>query len=104
LSFGLSIVQIVAGEEQQQKLHNDSDSSLFGNVFVICWSETSSAGAKVNSKHCSLSLQICYLQEYPLERYIRDTRLHQILGGTLEIMRLIVSRRLLSMADPEAIL
>jgi hypothetical protein len=43
------------------------------------------------------------MREYPLERYIRDTRVHQILEGTNEIMRLIISRRLLSMADVEQI-
>jgi alkylation response protein AidB-like acyl-CoA dehydrogenase len=56
---------------------------------------------------CNEALQLHggygYMQEYPLERYIRDTRVHQILEGTNEIMRLIVSRRLLTMADPEAI-
>ncbi|MCB1691914.1 MAG: acyl-CoA dehydrogenase family protein [Pseudomonadales bacterium] len=49
---------------------------------------------------CNDALQIHggygYMQEYPLERYIRDTRVHQILEGTNEIMRLIVARRLLS--------
>ncbi|HFK2127434.1 TPA: acyl-CoA dehydrogenase family protein, partial [Pseudomonas aeruginosa] len=32
---------------------------------------------------------------YPLERWVRDTRVHQILEGTNEIMRVIVARRLL---------
>ena len=36
-----------------------------------------------------------YLRDYPLERYLRDVRVHQILEGTNEIMRLIVSRALL---------
>eukprot|EP01017_Pseudomicrothorax_dubius_P038785 TRINITY_DN5865_c0_g1_i3.p1 TRINITY_DN5865_c0_g1~~TRINITY_DN5865_c0_g1_i3.p1 ORF type:complete len:450 (-),score=97.89 TRINITY_DN5865_c0_g1_i3:119-1414(-) len=36
-----------------------------------------------------------YLNEYPLERLVRDLRVHQILEGTNEIMRLIISRRLL---------
>ena len=31
----------------------------------------------------------------PLERYMRDARVHQILEGTNEIMRVIVARRLL---------
>ncbi|MDP7577074.1 MAG: acyl-CoA dehydrogenase family protein [Pseudomonadales bacterium] len=56
---------------------------------------------------CNEALQIHggygYMQEYPLERYIRDTRVHQILEGTNEIMRMIISRRLLSVADVEAI-
>jgi alkylation response protein AidB-like acyl-CoA dehydrogenase len=36
-----------------------------------------------------------YIREYPVERYLRDLRVHQILEGTNEIMRVIVSRRLL---------
>ena len=30
-----------------------------------------------------------------MERYVRDTRVHQILEGTNEIMRVIIGRRLL---------
>ncbi len=48
---------------------------------------------------CNDALQIHggygYIREYPLERYLRDTRVHQILEGTSEIMRVIVARRLL---------
>ncbi|HUH40570.1 MAG TPA: acyl-CoA dehydrogenase family protein, partial [Castellaniella sp.] len=36
-----------------------------------------------------------YLKDYPLERLVRDTRVHQILEGTNEIMRLIVARQVL---------
>ncbi len=36
-----------------------------------------------------------YLRDYPIERVLRDVRVHQILEGTNEIMRLIVSRQLL---------
>ncbi|WP_419536070.1 acyl-CoA dehydrogenase family protein [Endozoicomonas sp.] len=49
---------------------------------------------------CNEALQIHggygYIKEYPLERHVRDNRVHQILEGTNEIMRLIVARRLLS--------
>lgn len=36
-----------------------------------------------------------YTREFPLERLLRDLRVHRILEGTNEVMRLIVSRRLL---------
>ena len=36
-----------------------------------------------------------YLRDHPIERVLRDLRLHQILEGTNEVMQLIVSRDLL---------
>jgi len=36
-----------------------------------------------------------YIKEYPMERYVRDNRVHRILEGTNEIMRVIVARRVL---------
>ena len=48
---------------------------------------------------CNQALQIHggygYIREYPLERLLRDARVHQILEGTNEIMRVIVARRML---------
>jgi hypothetical protein len=56
---------------------------------------------------CNEALQIHggygYIREYPLERYLRDARVHQILEGTNEIMRVIVARRLLQDHAPETI-
>lgn len=60
----------------------------------------------VGFKVCNEALQLHggygYIKEYPLERHVRDVRVHQILEGTNEIMRVIIARRLL--ADERSVL
>lgn len=54
----------------------------------------------VGFKICDQALQLYggygYIKEYPMERHFRDVRVHQILEGTNEIMRLIIARRMLA--------
>lgn len=61
------------------------------------------AGFKV----CNDALQLLggygYLREYPMERYVRDTRAHQILEGTNQIMRVIISQRMMMAGALEVI-
>ena len=56
---------------------------------------------------CNEALQLHggygYIREYPLERLLRDARVHQILEGTNEIMRVIIARRMLESDAPDAI-
>ena len=56
---------------------------------------------------CNEALQIFggygYIQEYPLERHVRDVRVHQILEGTNEIMKMIIGRRMI-MEDAASII
>ncbi len=53
-------------------------------------------GFKVVNEALQLHGGYGYIKEYPIERYLRDLRVHQILEGTNEIMRVIISRHLLS--------
>merc|ERR1712166_1728952 len=66
---------------------------------------TAAAMAKVLATETSF--QVCdealqlhggygYLKEYPIERYLRDVRVHRILEGTNEVMRMIISRGVLA--------
>jgi len=52
-------------------------------------------GFKVVNEALQLHGGYGYLRDYPIERYLRDVRVHQILEGTNEIMRLIIARDLL---------
>lgn len=52
-------------------------------------------GFKVANEALQLFGGYGYIKEYPLERYLRDNRVHQILEGTNEIMRVIIARKLL---------
>ena len=49
---------------------------------------------------CNEALQLHggygYLAEYQIERFVRDVRVHQILEGTNEVMRVVISRSLLA--------
>lgn len=52
------------------------------------------AGFQVANDALQLHGGYGYLQDYPLERLVRDLRVHQILEGTNEIMRVIIAREM----------
>jgi alkylation response protein AidB-like acyl-CoA dehydrogenase len=53
------------------------------------------AGFEVANQALQLHGGYGYLKDYPLERIVRDLRVHQILEGANEIMRVIIARELL---------
>jgi alkylation response protein AidB-like acyl-CoA dehydrogenase len=53
------------------------------------------AGFHVANEALQLHGGYGYLKDFPVERYLRDVRVHQILEGTNEIMRVIIARHLL---------
>jgi alkylation response protein AidB-like acyl-CoA dehydrogenase len=52
------------------------------------------AGFEVANQALQLHGGYGYLRDFPLERIVRDLRVHQILEGTNEIMRVIIAREL----------
>lgn len=55
----------------------------------------SDIGFKIANEALQLHGGYGYIKEYQIERLVRDLRVHQILEGTNEIMKLIISRKLL---------
>jgi hypothetical protein len=51
-------------------------------------------GSKIANDALQLFGGYGYLKDFPAERHVRDLRVHQILEGTNEIMRVIVSREM----------
>ena len=54
------------------------------------------AGFEVCNEALQLHGGYGYLRDHAIERYLRDLRVHQILEGTNEIMRVVIARRLLA--------
>ncbi len=52
------------------------------------------AGFRIANEALQLHGGYGYLKDFPAERHVRDLRVHQILEGTNEIMRVIVAREL----------
>ena len=71
---------------------NDSEATIYSAM-------AKRIATDVGFNVCNEALQIFggygYIQEYPLERYVRDVRVHQILEGTNEIMKMIIGRRMI---------
>jgi alkylation response protein AidB-like acyl-CoA dehydrogenase len=61
------------------------------------------AGFKVCNEAMQLHGGYGYLRDFPIERFFRDARVHQILEGTNEVMRVIIARRLLQPNGTESL-
>ena len=53
------------------------------------------SGSEIVNKALQLFGGYGYLKDYPIERFWRDLRVHSILEGTNQVMRMIVGRDLL---------
>jgi alkylation response protein AidB-like acyl-CoA dehydrogenase len=109
--FGKALAQFQA---LQFKLADMATSLEAARLMVYAAAARLDAGDPDATLHCAMAkrfaadacFEVCndalqlhggygYLMDFPIERYMRDARVHQILEGTSEIMRAIISRKLL---------
>ena len=70
---------------------NDPDKTKFAAMAKRLATDT---GSSVVDRALQLHGGYGYLQDYPIERFWRDLRVHSILEGTNQVMRMIVGREL----------
>ncbi len=70
---------------------NASDKTPFAAMAKLMATE---AGSAIVNNALQLHGGYGYLMDYPVERFLRDLRVHQILEGTSEIMRYVIGRSL----------
>ena len=70
----------------------DADATMF---CAMAKRFATDAGFQVANEALQLHGGYGYIRDYPIERIVRDLRVHQILEGTNEVMRVIIARNLL---------
>jgi len=78
-----------AAQKLSQGAHDATQAAAMAKRFAT------DAGFRIVNEALQLHGGYGYLMDYPIERVLRDLRVHQILEGTNEIMRMIIARRLL---------
>lgn len=73
----------------------DSDDAEASTYCAMAKRFATDAGFRICNEALQLHGGYGYIREYPMERHVRDVRVHQILEGTNEIMNMIIGRRML---------
>ena len=76
----------------QKVTENAPDKTQFAAMAKL---HATDAGSKVANDALQLHGGYGYLMDYPIERFVRDLRVHEILEGTNQIMRVVIGRSLL---------
>jgi alkylation response protein AidB-like acyl-CoA dehydrogenase len=83
------VMLYAAASKLDRKTHDASKWSAMAKRFVT------DTGFQVANEALQVLGGYGYLQEYGVEKLVRDLRVHQILEGTNEIMRVIIARHLI---------
>jgi len=77
----------------QKVSDNAADKTRFAAMAKL---KATDAGFRIANDALQLHGGYGYLMDYPIERFLRDLRVHQILEGTNQVMRMIIGRDLLA--------
>ena len=58
--------------------------------------QSTETGSKVVNDALQLHGGYGFLMDFPIERFLRDLRVHEILEGTSQIMRFVIGREMVS--------
>ena len=84
----------VRGSVLEGAIGHDNAEEVLKCALIMAKRFATDAGFQVANDALQLHGGYGYLQDYPLERIVRDLRVHQILEGTNEIMRVIIAREM----------
>jgi acyl-CoA dehydrogenase len=77
----------------QKVSENAPDKTEYAAMAKLKATET---GSRIANDALQLHGGYGYLMDYPIERFMRDLRVHEILEGTNQIMRMVIGRKLVS--------
>jgi alkylation response protein AidB-like acyl-CoA dehydrogenase len=75
----------------QKVSENAADKTEYAAMAKLKATET---GSRIANDSLQLHGGYGYLMDYPIERFMRDLRVHEILEGTNQIMRMVIGRKL----------
>ncbi|MEQ8860272.1 MAG: acyl-CoA dehydrogenase family protein [Pseudomonadales bacterium] len=76
-----------------QKVSDDApDKTRFAAMAKL---KATEAGSRIANDALQLHGGYGYLMDYPVERFVRDLRVHEILEGTSQVMKMVIGRALL---------
>lgn len=77
----------------QKVTENAPDKTEFAAMAKLIATDS---GSKIANDALQLHGGYGYLMDYPIERFVRDLRVHEILEGTNQIMRMVIGRSLIA--------
>jgi alkylation response protein AidB-like acyl-CoA dehydrogenase len=77
----------------QKVTENAPDKTQFAAMAKLIATDS---GSKIANDALQLHGGYGYLMDYPIERFVRDLRVHEILEGTNQIMRMVIGRSLVT--------